>query len=133
MVYISLDEGDQFVCYFFLISRRPPRSTLTDSLVPYPTLFRSGPVPVRPQDVRGGHPRVVPAAVVAALCRPFPCAAASPRSLSQRLDGMGSHHGPRPGAGSDGAGIRSLLGDAGGRAGRAGRRDRATPDRKRVE
>src|SRR3546814_608629 len=28
-------------CFFFLISRRPPRSTRTDTLFPYPTLFRS--------------------------------------------------------------------------------------------
>src|SRR3546814_3511249 len=27
---------------FFLIVRRPPRSTRTDTLFPYPTLFRSG-------------------------------------------------------------------------------------------
>src|SRR3546814_11793857 len=29
------------ICFFFLISRRPPRSTRTDTLVPYTTLFRS--------------------------------------------------------------------------------------------
>src|SRR3546814_17898670 len=30
------------MCVFFFIKmRRPPRSTLTDSLFPYPTLFRS--------------------------------------------------------------------------------------------
>src|SRR3546814_6197505 len=28
-------------CFFFLILRRPPRSTLTDTLFPYTTLFRS--------------------------------------------------------------------------------------------
>src|SRR3546814_19830287 len=28
-------------CFFFLLIRRPPRSTLTDTLFPYPTLFRS--------------------------------------------------------------------------------------------
>src|SRR3546814_2273090 len=27
--------------FFFLMSRRPPRSTRTDTLFPYPTLFRS--------------------------------------------------------------------------------------------
>src|SRR3546814_11189127 len=27
--------------FFFLMSRRPPRSTLTDTLFPYTTLFRS--------------------------------------------------------------------------------------------
>src|SRR3546814_13218397 len=29
--------------YFFLMIRRPPRSTRTDTLVPYTTLFRSAP------------------------------------------------------------------------------------------
>src|SRR3546814_8731904 len=28
-------------CFFFLMIRRPPRSTLTDTLFPYTTLFRS--------------------------------------------------------------------------------------------
>src|SRR3546814_811442 len=31
-----------FLFFFFLIIRRPPRSTLTDTLFPYTTLFRSG-------------------------------------------------------------------------------------------
>src|SRR3546814_20234264 len=30
------------ICFFFLIRRRPPISTLTDTLFPYTTLFRSG-------------------------------------------------------------------------------------------
>src|SRR3546814_11256099 len=30
-----------FVCCFFLMIRRPPRSTRTDTLFPYTTLFRS--------------------------------------------------------------------------------------------
>src|SRR3546814_18464823 len=30
------------VSFFFLMSRRPPRSTRTDTLFPYTTLFRSG-------------------------------------------------------------------------------------------
>src|SRR3546814_16446004 len=30
-----------FVCFFFLMIRRPPRSTRTDTLFPYTTLFRS--------------------------------------------------------------------------------------------
>src|SRR3546814_11702199 len=29
------------MCVFFLMLRRPPRSTRTDTLFPYPTLFRS--------------------------------------------------------------------------------------------
>src|SRR3546814_16427534 len=35
---------------FFLSIRRPPRSTRTDPLVPYTTLFRSGRRPVRAGD-----------------------------------------------------------------------------------
>src|SRR3546814_5435368 len=35
MYYICL-------CFFFLMIRRPPRSTRTDTLFPYTTLFRSG-------------------------------------------------------------------------------------------
>src|SRR3546814_4338127 len=31
-----------FSCFFFLRIRRPPRSTRTDTLFPYTTLFRSG-------------------------------------------------------------------------------------------
>src|SRR3546814_16151965 len=30
-----------FLCVFFLMIRRPPRSTRTDTLFPYTTLFRS--------------------------------------------------------------------------------------------
>src|SRR3546814_1575263 len=30
-----------FMCFFFLMIRRPPRSTRTDTLFPYTTLFRS--------------------------------------------------------------------------------------------
>src|SRR3546814_17703122 len=29
------------MCFFFLMIRRPPRSTRTDTLLPYTTLFRS--------------------------------------------------------------------------------------------
>src|SRR3546814_9992930 len=31
-----------FLCFFFCMIRRPPRSTRTDTLFPYTTLFRSG-------------------------------------------------------------------------------------------
>src|SRR3546814_21019042 len=46
MIFLSL-------CFFFLMIRRPPRSTRTDTLFPYTTLFRS-PRPHRP---RGGEQR----------------------------------------------------------------------------
>src|SRR3546814_11016641 len=32
-----------YLSFFFLMIRRPPRSTRTDTLFPYTTLFRSGP------------------------------------------------------------------------------------------
>src|SRR3546814_17552677 len=35
------------LCFFFLMIRRPPRSTRTDTLFPYTTLFRSHVVPLR--------------------------------------------------------------------------------------
>src|SRR5210317_206810 len=47
------------LCFFFLMIRRPPRSTPYPTLFPYTTLFRSGPrtrtSPARPADrPRGG-------------------------------------------------------------------------------
>src|SRR3546814_15483682 len=38
---------DMVFCFFFLMIRRPPRSTRTDTLFPYTTLFRSDDVRVR--------------------------------------------------------------------------------------
>src|SRR3546814_8202492 len=37
------------VFFFFLMIRRPPRSTRTDTLFPYTTLFRSAETPRKPQ------------------------------------------------------------------------------------
>src|SRR3546814_11507552 len=40
------------ILFFFLMIRRPPRSTRTDTLFPYTTLFRSSPLqasPARPR------------------------------------------------------------------------------------
>src|SRR3546814_13873884 len=39
---ILLVQSVQLHCIFFLMIRRPPRSTRTDTLFPYTTLFRSG-------------------------------------------------------------------------------------------
>src|SRR3546814_10273938 len=41
-------ELTSYICLFFLMIRRPPRSTRTDTLFPYTTLFRS--VANRPVD-----------------------------------------------------------------------------------
>src|SRR3546814_16189769 len=38
-----------FCCFFFLMIRRTPRSTRTDTLFPYTTLFRSFVIPARPR------------------------------------------------------------------------------------
>src|SRR3546814_9610783 len=48
IIFCLLQNGLFFlVCFFFLMIRRPPRSTRTDTLFPYTTLFRSsGRVPV---------------------------------------------------------------------------------------
>src|SRR3546814_6906788 len=44
--YVIASSAGLF-CVFFLMIRRPPRSTRTDTLFPYTTLFRSGRVDVR--------------------------------------------------------------------------------------
>src|SRR3546814_1152979 len=47
------------VLFFFLMIRRPPRSTRTDTLFPYTTLFRSRPRPrlAAPERLHLSHPR----------------------------------------------------------------------------
>src|SRR3546814_14372448 len=44
------------VVFFFLMIRRPPRSTRTDTLFPYTTLFRSVPAGVPRADFLGRRP-----------------------------------------------------------------------------
>src|SRR3546814_10260835 len=39
---ICFHSSFPFYCFFFLMIRRPPRSTRTDTLFPYTALFRSG-------------------------------------------------------------------------------------------
>src|SRR3546814_3283963 len=39
--YVCRSSRHSVVCFFFLVIRRPPRSTRTDTLLPYTTLFRS--------------------------------------------------------------------------------------------
>src|SRR3546814_12275052 len=51
------------VFVFFLMIQRPPRSTRTDTLLPYTTLFRSAPVP---PSRRAGADRDVDVSVSAA-------------------------------------------------------------------
>src|SRR3546814_10591453 len=47
--------------FFFLMIRRPPRSTLTDTLFPYTTLFRSAPLSERNVVPRMGDRQQQPA------------------------------------------------------------------------
>src|SRR6056297_1154569 len=48
------------VCFFFLMIRRPPRSTRTDTLFPYTTLFRSRDAPGGDGPSGGGRRRLRP-------------------------------------------------------------------------
>src|SRR3546814_1642505 len=41
MYNVSVRQCEDLMCIFFLMIRRPPRSTRTDTLFPYTTLFRS--------------------------------------------------------------------------------------------
>src|SRR3546814_4858932 len=59
------------MCFFFLMSRRPPRSTRTDTLFPYTTLFRSGTAAFSKR-------RVAPTVSATTLCFSFPSTAAAP-------------------------------------------------------
>src|SRR3546814_14060965 len=43
------------ICFFFLMVRRPPRSTRTDTLFPYTTLFRSHDAAGDAADARTRH------------------------------------------------------------------------------
>src|SRR3546814_15185644 len=74
-----------FLCFFFLMIRRPPRSTRTDTLFPYTTLFRSGVQPgkfgARSAGVRGPH-------------FDFAAAQAGGQPLAQRRFGMPQFVGP---------------------------------------
>src|SRR3546814_19391303 len=88
-----------FIVLFFLRRRRPPRSTRTDTLFPYTTLFRS----LRPG---GTGPRARPhpggAGSGAEARRPAPARAGLLGDDAVLLDGGGPHPGHRvgpPGAG----------------------------------
>src|SRR3546814_10961747 len=50
MLIVCLTSACTFSYFFFLMIRRQPRSTRTDTLFPYTTLFRSGHAEVLEQD-----------------------------------------------------------------------------------
>src|SRR3546814_12783619 len=75
-----------FVLFFFLMIRRPPRSTRTDTLFPYTTLFRSTEWP----PPGGGYSRSSPAfrgsfARLPAIRQPSCCGSADARWLDGLL------------------------------------------------
>src|SRR3546814_9049326 len=67
LTYESLGTGSIIV--FFLMIRRPPRSTRTDTLFPYTTLFRSPSLDCRPMNLRVPSIRHDDCDELAALCK----------------------------------------------------------------
>src|SRR3546814_8151801 len=73
--------------FFFLRIRRPPRSTRTDTLFPYTTLFRSAAAgvdrsPAAPR--AAAHPRLRTGAGAGEATRPRPTPAAAARHVAAR-------------------------------------------------
>src|SRR3546814_6795373 len=104
------------IVFLFLMIRRPPRSTRTDTLFPYTTLFRSfhGSAAARPAGaaLRPAADRAV------ALRRP----AADPALRRRPGGGVGDHAGRRPGGGGRAGRARPRRRrHVGARAGRHGR------------
>src|SRR3546814_8646664 len=112
---------------FFLMIRRPPRSTRTDTLFPYTTLFRSHPHRHRADQVVGndnavaldeaghatisGTPRaVVPALVAGTQCPGRSMRRCEPGTASPRTDANGSR-GQAPGRQCCVEPARRLIGD----------------------
>src|SRR3546814_2175701 len=63
-----------FVLVFFLMLRRPPRSTRTDTLFPYTTLFRSSPAPCASwRTATSRLPSTAPSAATRSVPWPGPC------------------------------------------------------------
>src|SRR3546814_13711920 len=115
--------------FFFLMIRRPPRSTRTDTLFPYTTLFRSG----RDAHSQGGRNRPSPrgasghGAHLVAGGAPRG-AGARPRSVEDQGHGQGraadQGRRTRRGQGGEGRDGRSSPGAATGAARHRGRRAR---------
>src|SRR3546814_15698525 len=89
-----------FISFFFLMIRRPPRSTRTDTLFPYTTLFRSAdPVPrnraARRRRPVGGRQAAFPAGGSCRAPRGGNAAGAPPAHVGQRRPGAVAPHRPR--------------------------------------
>src|SRR3546814_4030995 len=64
------------VCFYFLMLRRPPRSTRTDTLFPYTTLFRS----IDGLFIACAKPRNLSVTIIANVAAAPPSASSAPRS-----------------------------------------------------
>src|SRR3546814_14161764 len=90
------------LCFFFLIIRRPPRSTRTDTLFPYTTLFRSLAIlaggfvemPLVPEEALGETRRVVRIALDDAVTAAFDRRRGRSGGLGacEQRKGEGEHH-----------------------------------------
>src|SRR3546814_17719021 len=81
-MYLYVTFFVSIFCFFFLMIRRPPRSTRTDTLFPYTTLFRSLPTarnryfragPIASKTKGHQAPNAVPANRPALLALPRHC------------------------------------------------------------
>src|SRR3546814_1136007 len=85
LVYLVLVVACMFGYIFFLMIRRPPRSTRTDTLFPYTTLFRSG--VLRRAAPAAGDARSL-------LSGGAPAVGVRPTGAGERLDhGLSGHEG----------------------------------------
>src|SRR3546814_11853547 len=107
---------DFLILFFFLMIRRPPRSTRTDTLFPYTTLFRS-PLCASPGPARGpdgtspaGSSRTTPArssprrGAGTEACSPAPAPTAEPPRASNGV----RHHSTRRSSGVGDPGLDLL-------------------------
>src|SRR3546814_11904424 len=56
MIYLLYFLYSHQLFFVFLMLRRPPQSTRTDTLFPYPTLFRSGSFSIEPVELHRVYP-----------------------------------------------------------------------------
>src|SRR3546814_11162221 len=97
VVYVCMCVLSEFIMIFVLIIRRPPRSTRTDTLFPYTTLFRSE-RPAASTAGDGGQFRVSdrhlrPCAERQSQLLPEPLAAADVRDDGRAFRGQGHRGG----------------------------------------
>src|SRR3546814_19671763 len=96
MIVISIGHFLYFLFFFFLMIRRPPRSTRTDTLFPYTTLFRSSGIATQGRLFRGlsGRRRRLPGKAAGAVQGTVAAASrtASPSQRRIRRSEIGRAH-----------------------------------------